>query len=206
MAETVTRAGFTREAVEEISGLKYEPEWMRMRRLEAFDTYETMPLPARNEEEWRRTDVSRLKLDGYVTFAPGGHGADALPADLRPADDRSARAGLLVQHNSVGAARELDDDVRAKGVIVADLDTAVREHPDLVQRYFMTEAIPVTYNKFTALHAAFWSGGTFIYVPRNVEVELPVQSVLYADAPGLGIFGHTLIVVEENARLTYVEE
>src|SRR5256714_39452 len=206
MTDTATRAGFTREAVEEISGLKNEPEWMRMRRLEAFDTYETMPLPARNEEEWRRTDVSRLKLDGYVTFAPGGHGADALPADLRPADDRSARAGLLVQHNSVGAARELDDDVRAKGVIVADLDTAVREHPDLVQRYFMTEAIPVTYNKFTALHAAFWSGGTFIYVPRNVEVELPVQSVLYADAPGLGIFGHTLIVVEENARLTYVEE
>ena len=126
MAETATRAGFTREAVEEISGLKNEPEWMRTRRLEAFDTYEKMPLPARNDEEWRRTDVSRLKLDGYVTFAPGGHGADALPADLRPADDRSARAGLLVQHNSVGAARELDDDVRAKGVIVADLDTAVR--------------------------------------------------------------------------------
>jgi Fe-S cluster assembly protein SufD len=206
MAETATRAGFTREAVEEISGLKNEPEWMRARRLEAFDTYETMPLPARNEEEWRRTDVSRLKLDGYVTFAPGGHGTAALPADLRPTDDRSARAGLLVQHNSVGAARELSDDVRAKGVIVTDLDTAVREHADLVQRYFMTEVIPVTYNKFTALHAAFWSGGTFIYVPRNVEVELPVQSVLYADAPGLGIFGHTLIVVEENARLTYVEE
>src|SRR5207248_651211 len=206
MAETATRAGFTREAVEEISGLKNEPEWMRMRRLEAVDTYEKMPLPARNEEEWRRTDVSKLKLDGYGTFAPGGHGADALPADLRPTDDRAARAGLLVQHNSVGAARELDDDVRAKGVIVTDLDTAVREHADLVQRYFMTEAIPVTYNKFTALHAAFWSGGSFIYVPRNVEVELPVQGVLYADAPGLGIFGHTLIVVEENARLTYVEE
>jgi Fe-S cluster assembly protein SufD len=206
MAETATRAGFTREAVAEISGLKNEPEWMRTRRLEAFDTYEKMPLPARNEEEWRRTDVSRLKLDGYVTFAPGVQGADALPADLRPADDRSARAALLVQHNSVGAARELGNDVRAKGVIVTDLDTAVREHADLVQRYFMTEAIPVTYNKFTALHAAFWSGGSFIYVPRNVEVELPVQSVLYADAPGLSIFGHTLIVVEENARLTYVEE
>ena len=91
-------------------------------------------------------------------------------------------------------------------MIVTDLDTAVREHPDLVQRYFMTEAIPVTYNKFTALHAAFWSGGTFIYVPKDVEVELPVQGVLYADAPGLGIFGHTLIVAEENARVTYVEE
>ena len=103
MAETATRAGFTREAVEEISGLKSEPEWMRQRRLEAFDMYEKMPLPARNEEEWRRTDVSKLKLDGYVTFAPGGHGIDALPADLRPTDDRSARAGLLVQHNSLTA-------------------------------------------------------------------------------------------------------
>jgi Fe-S cluster assembly protein SufD len=70
----------------------------------------------------------------------------------------------------------------------------------------MTEAIPVTYNKFTALHAAFWSGGTFIYVPKNVEVELPVQGVLYADAPGLGVFGHTLIVADENARVTYIEE
>src|SRR5947208_4213141 len=160
MAETATRAGFTREAVEEISGLKSEPEWMRKRRLEAFDTYEKMPLPARNEEEWRRTDVSRLKLDGYAPFAPNGHGADALPADLRPTDDRSARAGLLVQHNSLGAAHELADDVRAKGAIVTDLDTAVREHADLVQRYFMTEAIPVAYNKFTALHAACWSVGT----------------------------------------------
>src|SRR5215469_14500207 len=83
MTETATHAGFTREAVEEISGLKSEPEWMRTRRLEAFDMYEKMPLPARNEEEWRRTDVSRLKLDGYVPFAPNGHGADALPADLR---------------------------------------------------------------------------------------------------------------------------
>ena len=206
MTDTVTRAGLTREAVVALSGLKSEPDWMRARRLEAFDVYEKMPMPARTEEEWRRTDVSKLRLDGYVPFAANGHGVDALPAGLRPAADASNRAGLLVQHNSAAAARELREDLRSKGVIVTDLDTAVREHPDLVQRYFMTEAIPFTYNKFTALHAAFWSGGAFIYVPKNVEVALPVQGVLYADAPGLGIFGHTLIVADENARITYVEE
>ena len=206
MTDTAVRAGFTRDAVEEISRLKNEPDWMRRRRLDAFDVYERMPLPSRNEEEWRRTDVSKLSLDGYVPFAANGRGVDALPDDLRPSDDAASRGGLLVQHNSANAALELHDDLRARGVIVADLDTAVREHGELVQRYFMTEAIPTTYNKFTALHAAFWSGGVFIYVPRGVEVELPVQGVLYADAPGLGIFGHTLIVVEENARLTYVEE
>ena len=82
---------------------------------------------------------------------------------------------------------------------MTSLDAAVREHPDLVRRYFMTRAVPVDYNKFTALHAALWSGGVFIYVPKNVEVALPVQGVLYADAPGLGVFGPTVIVAAENA-------
>ena len=206
MIGTARQAGFTRTAVEELSALKNEPDWMRRWRLAAFDTYERMPLPARTEEEWRRTDLSKLKLDGYLPFAANGRGLVGLPDDLRPTADSAGRAGLLVQHNSTNTVRELRDDLRANGVIVADMDTAVLEHGDLVRRYFMTEAIPTTYNKFTALHGALWSGGTFIYVPRNVEVELPVQGVLYADAAGLGIFGHTLIVVEENARLTYVEE
>jgi len=200
------RAGFTREAVERISELKNEPAWMRDWRLAAFDAYEKMPLPNRSEEEWRRTDVSKLQLEGYLPFAQNGRGLDALPADLRPAADASERAGLLVQHNSATAVQELRDDLRAKGVIVTSLDDAVRDHPELVRTYFMTEAIPVTYNKFTALHAAFWSGGTFIYVPMGVEVEAPIQGVLYADAPGLGVFGHTLVVAEDNARVTYVEE
>jgi len=206
MTDTAIRTGFTRAAVEELSGRKGEPDWMRQRRLEAFDTYERMPLPARTEEEWRRTDVSKLSLDGYAPYAANGNGLNALPGSLRPSADASARAGLLVQHNSEGAVDELRDELRAKGVVVCSLDQAVRDHPELVQRYFMTEAIPVAYNKFTALHAAFWSGGTFIYVPKNVEVELPVQGVLYADAPGLGVFGHTLIVADDNAHVTYVEE
>ncbi len=205
-AMTATRTGFTRAAVEDLSGRKREPDWMRLFRLEAFDAYERMPLPARSEEEWRRTDVSKLGLEGYTPYSPNGDGLNALPESLRPGADASARAGLLVQHNSEGAVSELRDELRARGVVVCSLDEAVRERPDLVRRYFMTEAIPVTYNKFTALHAAFWSGGTFIYVPKNVEVELPVQGVLYADAPNLGVFGHTLIVTEDNARVTYVEE
>ena len=89
---------------------------------------------------------------------------------------------------------------------VDELQLGSLDEPGTSLERRLHSAVPSGRTKFTALHAAFWSGGTFIYVPRNVEVELPVQSVLYADAPGLGIFGHTLIVVEENARLTYVEE
>lgn len=205
-APVAPTTGFTRAGVEELSARKGEPDWMRAFRLEAFDAYERMPLPARSEEEWRRTDVSKLGLEGYAPYSPNGGGVAALPESLRPGADASARAGLLVQHNSEGAASELRDDLRAQGVVVCSLDEAVRAHPELVRRYFMTEAIPITYNKFTALHGAFWSGGAFIYVPKNVEVELPVQGVLYADAPNLGVFGHTLIVAEEGARVTYVEE
>ena len=114
MTDTAVRAGFTRDAVEEISRLKDEPDWMRRRRLDAFDAYERMPLPSRNEEEWRRTDVSKLSLDGYVPFAANGRGVDALPDDLRPSDDAASRGGLLVQHNSANAALELHDDLRAR--------------------------------------------------------------------------------------------
>lgn len=208
MTDTAARARFTREAVEELSALKNEPQWMRSRRLEAYDTYATMPLPPTSQEEWRRTDVSKLQLDGYATYAAAPHTSEreALPAELRPSENASERAGLLVQYNSINTIRELHEELHAKGVIVSDLDSAVRDHPELVQRYFMTEAIPAHYNKFTALHAAFWSGGTFIYVPKDVEVELPIQGILYADAPGLSLFGHTLLVAEENSRVTYIEE
>jgi Fe-S cluster assembly protein SufD len=99
----------------------------------------------------------------------------------------------------------LDPALAARGVILTDLDTAVREHGDLVRQYFMTEAVPAHTGKFAALHGAFWSGGVFLYVPRGVEIELPLQAITFADQPGLGLFNHSLVVLEAGSRATFVE-
>jgi len=115
-------------------------------------------------------------------------------------------AGLLVETDGYPRFRTLRDDLAAQGVIFADMDTAAREHADLVQPYFMTEAVPIDANKFSALHAAFWQGGAFLYVPRNVKVDLPLQAVIAGESAGVGNFAHTLIVVEEGAEVTYVED
>ncbi|MDQ2741738.1 MAG: Fe-S cluster assembly protein SufD, partial [Chloroflexota bacterium] len=103
-------------------------------------------------------------------------------------------------------AWSLDETLVAQGVIFTDLDSAVREHPELVQRYFMTEAVTAEYDKFAALNGALWSGGTFLYVPRNADVTLPLQALYALTASGAGLFTHTLLVVEAGARVTYIEE
>jgi Fe-S cluster assembly scaffold protein SufB len=90
-------------------------------------------------------------------------------------------------------------------VIFTDLATAIKQHPDLVKRYFMTECVPANDNKFAALHAAFWSGGTFVYVPANVQVELPLRTHVYAQTPGSAIFAHTLVVAEEGSSVIVVD-
>jgi Fe-S cluster assembly protein SufD len=210
MVEARGVTGFSREAVEALSRHKGEPDWMRQFRLRAWETYEQLPMPARTDEEWRRTDLTlvRQQLPTYRPWAEPATGeeamrqAEALSAALAGGDQR---AGLLVQHNSTAIRAELDHEWRARGVILTDLDTAVREHPELVQRYFMTDCVPVHASKFVALHAAFWSGGTLLYVPRGVEMTLPVQAITVADQPGLGLFVHSLVVLEPTSRVTFIE-
>jgi len=96
--------------------------------------------------------------------------------------------------------------VRAQGVIWTDMHTAAREHPDLLTKYFMDESVPITTDRYTALHAAFWSGGTFLYLPKNVSVDLPFVSVLWQEMPHLAVFPHTILVAEEGSRVTLVSE
>lgn len=193
--------GMTREAVERLSAAKNEPAWMLERRLQAWEIFNSLPMPKRTDEEWRRTDISRLKLDTLVPFvAPTGA---VVESPLRLNGNSS---GLLTHENSGTVDRSLQDDLSRAGVIFTDLDTAIREHPDVVRAYFMTEAVPAGYNKFTALNGAFWSGGTFLYVPRGVEVALPLRALYTLTASGAGLFTHTLLIVEPGARVTYVEE
>lgn len=201
--------GFTREGVEALSQVRGEPDWVRDARLAAWEAYEAMPMPAQSDEEWRRTSIRALKLDQVRPFGAQPKVAaslDELPAEVRAGLSLEGRAGLLVQHNSGLVFRWLSDEARAQGVILTGLDEAVREHPDLVRRYFMTEAVAPGHDKFSALHGAFWSGGSFLYVPRGVAIETPIQARVYGDADAPAIFAHTLIVLEDNASAVFIDE
>src|SRR5688572_12735164 len=191
MTSTLTRPtesqlrGFTREGVEALSRAKGEPDWVLEQRLAAWEVYEATPMPASQDEEWRRTSLRALKLDQVQPFGSQStivDSLDALPAAVREGVSLEGRAGLLVQHNSGLVYVWVSDELKAQGVILMGLDQAVHEQPDLVRKYFMTDAVTSGHDKFSALHGAFWSGGTFLYVPRNVNVETPIQTRVYADA------------------------
>ncbi|MHB8993188.1 MAG: Fe-S cluster assembly protein SufD, partial [Chloroflexota bacterium] len=138
--------------------------------------------------------------------APAASRWEELPAELRSALGKNeSRGGLLVHRNSGGSYRFLSEQLAAEGVILSHLDVAVREHPELVQRHLGSIVAPHE-GKFTALHYAFWSGGCFLYVPSNVGVELPIQSLTWADRSGLAVMPHTLIVVESGGSVVFVDE
>lgn len=197
--------GFAREALEALSASRGEPEWALKKRQEGWSLYEEMEAPF-----WRRTDLRKLNWGDLIPYAPPQAAVDAL--DVLPPKLHKAlsvygqRAGLLLQRDSARVYLDLADKVHAQGVIWTDMDTAVQAYPDLVRKYFMGEAVPAATDKYTALHSAFWSGGTFLYVPRNVVVELPFISVLWQEMPQLAIFPPTLLIAEEGSSVTLVSE
>lgn len=197
--------GFSREALEVLSASRDEPRWMLEERYKGWYHFEELEPPF-----WRRTDISKLQWESLLPYAP----AQAVVTDLEVLPPKlhdalaayGQRAGLLLQRDSARVYQDLANEVRAQGVIWSDMHTAVREHPELVQKYFLEEAVPVTTDKYTALHAAFWSGGTFLYVPKNVAVELPFVSVLWQEMPHLAVFPPTLLIAEAGSQVTLVAE
>jgi Fe-S cluster assembly protein SufD len=209
----VDLTGFTREAVLALSQSRNEPDWVREARLTAWDVYESIPMPSRSDEEWRRTDLRRLKLDRFKPFGAQA-GRSATLDDLVQASSsehalqfgaQEHRAGITVSQDSSTRYSHIGDDAAAQGVIFSDLETAINDHPDLVKQYFMTEAVPTDFGKFEALHAAFWQSGTFLYVPKGVSVELPFRSFVTADTTGEALFTHSIVVVEEQAEAFFVD-
>jgi len=203
--------GFSRRAVEELSSLRSEPPWLRQRRLEAWRVYQATPMPTLQDEGWRRTDISALALDELLPFAeapyPQVDSIAQLPQELGALLDKGQpEGGLLVQHDSQVIHVSLAEDAAKQGVVFASLEAAVREQPQLVKRYFMTRCLPPEHGKFAALHGALWSGGAFVYVPKGVEVALPLRSCQWLARPGLAVFPHTLIVLEAGSRLTFIAE
>jgi Fe-S cluster assembly protein SufD len=191
--------------VEALSAGRDEPNWLLERRYKGWYHYQELEPPF-----WRRTDLGKLDWGSLIPYAPPQTPVDdlaALPPKLHEAlAVYGQRAGLLVQRDSAPVYLDLADEARARGVLWTDMATAVREHPELVQKYFMEEAVRVEVDKWTAVHAAFWAGGTFLYVPQGVAVELPFVSVLWQEMPQLAVLPHTLLVAEAGSQVTLVSE
>lgn len=196
---------FTKENVEKLSSGYNEPEWMLEFRLKAWETYEQLPMPKTTDEAWRRTDIRRLKLGKIGPSVNGEAAVDVeIPAYLGGQLTEDKTGGNMLQIDGVVKHFELNQELKDQGVIFCDMHTAVREHPDLVKRYFMTECVKVSDGKFAALHGAFWRGGSFLYVPKNTTAAAPLHSVLWS-ASGR-TFTHTLVVLEQGSEAVFMDE
>jgi Fe-S cluster assembly protein SufD len=199
-------AGFSEATVRALSAAHQEPEWMLNLRLDAWHTFEQIPWPTAKDEPWRRTRLTGFNLDKFTPVVLDGQQDAPVTETLRHELDEMDSAASLVFQDGVVINRKVNDELAAKGVIFTDLRQALHEHSDLVQRYFMTEVVKPDYNKFTALHAALWDTGAFVYVPKNVKVELPLQVILHQARAGVGGYHHTLVVAEESAEVTVVDD
>ncbi len=202
---------FTRDATLVLSERYNEPDWMKEKRQVAWSLFEELPIPTTNVEDWRRTDIRALKWD-QLRVPTGSRNKPVsrltdLPEQLRAAlDEGQKAAGRLALVNGQPIYHELAEGLSEQGVIFTDLATAVLEYPDLVREYFMTECVALSEGKFPALNGAFWQGGTFIYVPKDVEIKEPFQVVIALEGEGTALFPHTLIVAERFANVTCIEE
>jgi len=199
------------EAVKTLSACKHEPRWMCDRRLAAWQQSQELSLPLGTEEEWRRTDLRGLELEHYLPLPPAVaavQSREALSEFFRQhiALPETPVGGLVVHQDGSALWQMLDDTLKSQGVIFCDLDTAVQQHAELVQAHFMTAAVPVATSKFTALHGALWNGGTFLYVPPGVSVQLPLHALTaHMTASGMEQ-SHILLIADTQSQVTFVEE
>ena len=194
-----------------MSEIKNEPEWMRDFRLKALKRFEARPMAP-----WFAVNMPDLDFDDiyYYIKPTGGQVNDwnDLPDAIKdtyeklgiPEAERKYLSGVTAQYESEVVFHRHRADLEAQGVIFTDMDTAVREHPELVRRYFGT-VIPPNDNKFAALNSAVWSGGSFIYVPPGVKVDMPLQAYFRINAENMGQFERTLIIADEGSQVHYVE-
>jgi Fe-S cluster assembly protein SufB len=202
--------GLNPEVVSMISEHKNEPEWMRKRRLKALEYFRARPLP-----EWGG-NLDEIDFENmYYYIRPTEKQAKSwedLPADIKntwdrlgiPEAEKKYLAGVGAQYESEVVYHKLKEDLESQGVLFLDMDSGLREHEDLVKEYFGT-VIPANDNKFAALNSAVWSGGSFIYVPPGVKIEMPLQAYFRINAENMGQFERTLIIVDEDAYVHYVE-
>jgi Fe-S cluster assembly protein SufB len=204
--------GLTEEVVRQISKDKEEPEWMLQKRLKALEIFNKKPMPNFGPS------LEELNLDEIHFYIKpdakrNSENWDDVPKEIKetyeklgiPQAEALSLAGVGAQYESEVVYHNLKEDLAEKGVVFLDMDLAIKEHPELVKKYFMTNCVTSTLHKFSALHAAVFSGGTFIYVPKNVKVELPLQAYFRMNAKSGGQFEHTLIIADEGSEIHYIE-
>ncbi|MEN3045844.1 MAG: Fe-S cluster assembly protein SufB [Candidatus Hydrothermales bacterium] len=202
--------GLTKKLIEEISYIKNEPEWMRKFRLNSFEIFLKKPMP-----QWG-PDLSEINFDeiSYYVRPTDRRGTswDEVPEYIKktfeklgiPEAERKFLAGLGAQYDSEVVYHNIRRDLEKKGVIFLDTDTALKEYPEFFKEYF-GKVVPPSDNKFAALNSAVWSGGSFIYVPKNVHVEFPLQAYFRINAANIGQFERTLIIADEGSFVHYIE-
>ena len=200
--DTMTKS--TLSPVETISRAKGEPAWMLDLRRKAWRFFEEIPWPTGNEETWRRTKLTGFKLDDYQPLT-GATQSVAIPAEAEKSLAEIDSIGTLAIVDGATLKYELDPSLRARGVIFSDLHSAARAHPELVQRAF-NSVVATDENKFSALNYALWNSGTFVYVPRNVIIEQPLQAVIGQSAGKLAGMHHPVVLTDEGAAVTLVED
>jgi Fe-S cluster assembly protein SufD len=208
--EATVRA-LSAETVEALSASKQEPIWMRDKRLAAWKLSQELAMPTSTEEEWRRTDLRGLDLSAYQPLPPVVQAvlrAEALPPVLgaRLRLPETPVGGAIVHQDGSAVWQTLSDTIQRQGVLFCALDTAVQQYPELVQSYFMAEAVPASTDKWTALHGALWNGGVFLYVPRGVAVALPLQALTAHMTAGAMEQSHVLLIADAQSQVTFVDE
>ena len=205
-------AGISEALVRQISKDKDEPEWMLKKRLESLKLFNEMPMPNFGPD-LRELNISDISLYIRPDAKKNSKTWDEVPFDIKntyenlgiPRAERAALAGVGAQYESEVVYHKLKEQWESKGVVFLDCDLGLQQYPELFKKYFMTTCINPSLHKFTALHGAFWSGGTFIYVPKNVKVDLPLQAYFRMNAKKGGQFEHTLIIADEGSEIHYIE-
>jgi len=204
--------GLSEEVVREISKLKEEPEWMTELRVKAYKHFVERPMP-----EWGNTSaLGEIDFDSICYYLRSSEATekdwDDVPEEIRNTFDRLGipeaeqkwLSGVTAQYESEAVYHSIREDLEEQGVIFLDMDSGLKEYPDLVKEWFCS-VVPLTDNKFSALNTAVWSGGSFIYVPKGVHVEMPVQAYFRINAKNMGQFERTLIIADEGSSIHYVE-
>ncbi|RKD21736.1 Fe-S cluster assembly protein SufD [Ammoniphilus oxalaticus] len=197
-----TKLKFNHEMIAQFSQQAGEPDWMLQLRLKGLELHEQLPLP-----KVEKTKIDNWNIDGFIPFKQHDPvtSFDALPEEAQALLQGDGEKAVLVQKDASVIYTSIPEALQKQGVVFSSLQSALNTHPELVQKYFMSKEVKVDSHKIAALHAAAWSGGVFLYVPKDVRVEIPIQALFCSSENEAGLFPHVLIIAEQHSSVSYTD-